>query len=484
MNNKQLIVQKYGGTSLGGTGRINNVISIIDNYINKSNNNLAVVVSAFNFTNKTSGTTSSLLRAMTNATTGEPFNEIISNLKNQHIGITKELLPNNKDLQDTEYFITDKFDELRKLLNDIHSTNRIINGKEENIIAKTGEQLAAFILSKVINDRGIKAEYVDLSEIFYQKEFSSKNIPFFAILENKLRNLISPMINENVLPIITGYMGEWAYGIVTTIGRGYSDLTASLVAGSLSADECQIWKDVDGIFTADPKSVTNAKLLTEITPEEVSELTFLGSEVLHPYTLEQTMRTGVPLRIRNTFQPELQGTLIRSKIKNEKTDIEDLKELVDDMDIKSLATKREVTLIKLAFLKNLENNEHNHLSNIYKIFKNYNTYAKQVTDNDSDFSIVVEENNGNLDRLTKELEKFGKVSLLRGYSTVSVVGRGIREKSSIAGNIVSCLTNNCIPIKMITQGDSKIDISCLLESKYLDRAISTIHENFIINNNN
>ena len=490
MNNKKLrLIQKFGGTSIGGIKKLDNVFNIIKEYYKKYE--IGLVVSAFNFTTKKNGTTSSLIKALSSAKDGEPYYEIINQLKEQHIALVNELLPQNYYKEQTLAQIDFLFSRLERVLQDVNthklSRRNHICGKIENEVAKIGENLSALIIAKLLTIRGIQAKEVDLSEIFKKNRYLSGDITFFKSVEEKLKNILLPLFDSGIVPVITGYMGEWTNGIISTIGRGYSDFTASLVASSVKAFECQIWKDVDGIYTADPKSVNNAKLLKEITIEEVSELTSLGAEVLHPYSLEQITRGNISLRIRNTFHPEREGTLIKpaansfdNPSKAHAELIENFNKINQDINyeqkVRSLTSNSNVTLINLVSGQGMI--DKSYLTNIFKIFENYNIFVKLINSSDMNLSLAVE-NREDMQELAKELENYGRVSLFEGYSTISLVGNGLKKENGITNRMLNCLSDCRIPIKMISEGASKLNISCVVESKYLNKALMALHNNFI-----
>lgn len=203
--------------------------------------------------------------------------------------------------------VIEECDALRKVLEAAQHLGEVSPRTEDKIIAK-GEKLSCRYMTAVLQDRGVDAAYVDLSDVI--------NIDSDTILGEEFYNDLSESLAKAVydcgaaVPVITGYFGNVPGGLLTQIGRGYTDLCAALVAVGLSASELQIWKEVDGIFTADPRKVPTARLLASVTPAEAAELTFYGSEVIHPFTMDQVIRASIPIRIKNVKNPRGAGTLI------------------------------------------------------------------------------------------------------------------------------------------------------------------------------
>ena len=185
-----------------------------------------------------------------------------------------------------------------------------LSPRSQDYIISVGEKLSARIFSAVLESQGILSAYVNLDKLV-DKRFDERMIDqtFYDYLVQRLHSVLEPLVKDHVC-VVTGFLGPVPGGVIHTIGRGYTDLTAALVAVALKAQELQIWKEVDGIFTADPRKVPRAKKIDAISPEEAAELTYYGSEVIHPFTMEQVIRASIPIRIKNTFKPDGQGTII------------------------------------------------------------------------------------------------------------------------------------------------------------------------------
>jgi len=163
------------------------------------------------------------------------------------------------------------------------------------------------IFAALLNDMGVPAVYVNLESLI-DKSFKETNKDFYDYAKKRLKTVIKKCGDK--VPVLTGYFGDVPNGIIESIGRGYTDLAAALSAAAVNARELQIWKEVDGVFSADPRKVEDAHVLESITPDEAAELTYFGSEVIHPFTMEQVIRANIPIRIKNTLNPTVPGTIV------------------------------------------------------------------------------------------------------------------------------------------------------------------------------
>ena len=297
-------VLKFGGTSLGNTERINNVIDIIKE--STKTNKIVTVVSAMSALIKTEGTTSRLIMAKDYALSHGQYIRIIDSILEYHVNIAKQVIE-DKNLQDaTIEQIEGILNKLKSFLKAIEVIQEI-SYRVEDIIIGTGERLSACMIANSLTSKGLEAEYTDLSDIMSSIKSTEVNKDFYEKVKDKLREIIQ---NCKGVPILTGFIGMMPGGLLNTIGRGYTDFTAGLSAAALSAEELQIWKEVDGLYTSDPNKVKNAKIINRVSAAEASEITYYGSEVVHPMTMEQVILAKVPIRIKNTLRPKVPGTVI------------------------------------------------------------------------------------------------------------------------------------------------------------------------------
>ena len=344
-------------------------------------------------------------------------------------------------------------------------------------VISTGEKLSCRFLSALLCDRGVSSAYVDLSE--------AVDLPASNVIDQSYYDTLTASIGRKIqecesrVPVVTGYFGIVPGGLLQKIGRGYTDLCAALVAVGISATELQIWKEVDGIFTANPKVVPTAKLLSTITPAEASELTFYGSEVIHPFAMKQVMRARIPIRIAGVMNPRGSGTivlperlprpetgfstrkskLIRSRASEEPFNHRNSRKLT------AVTTKDNILVINVYSTE--RSLSHSFFARIFDVLDKWKlsvdlmaTSEVQVSmalhseapllsgSGDDDYQIV----NQDLYGAIHELCSYGCVDLIPGMAILSLVGKEMKNMTGIAGSMFFTLAENDIDIEMISQG--------------------------------
>ena len=322
-----MLVQKYGGTSVGNAQRLIQVAEIIQSFqisenqrpdLRTKKEQLVIVVSAMNPNKKRLGTSSQLLQAAQLSIQGQNFHPILQKLKIFHQETAHDSIQDPTIRKNLHRLIEKLFELLENFLEAL-TVIRELSPRSSDRILRVGEKLSALVLSHVLKDRNISSEYMDLSNIAPPNHKKADPI-FYQVLERILKEKIGKTLENQKIPILTGFIGEIPEGILNAIGRGYSDFTASLVSVAIQARELQIWKEVDGIFTADPQIVPQAQPIDMLTPKEASELTYFGSQVIHPFTMERVIQAKIPVRIKNTFHPEGNGTVIQETPPSKKQD--------------------------------------------------------------------------------------------------------------------------------------------------------------------
>lgn len=445
---KPIIIQKFGGTSLGNGKKILNVAKIINDY--NKDYRVIVVVSATNPSSKSIGTTHQLLQIKDNY-------RIIDNIESSHINIVSEMNIPSQNLID---WIKSECNKLRSFVSALQIINEYTLKSRDTIIS-FGEKLSAKILSYTLHIiYGINSKDITLDNII---DFNDHNIDqhFFKTLGEKIKLNINNYTFD--IPVVTGFFGILQNGLLETIGRGYSDFTAALLAVEYNACELQIWKEVDGIFTADPNIVNNAKLIEYIHPEEVSELTFYGSEVLHPFVINHT---EIPIKIKNTLDPDNRGTIIcKSKLSlNPKATAVTIKENIIVINIKS----------------NIKILSYDFFTNVFNILYTHKTIPDLISTTQNDISIAINKTKlYNHQILLNNLSKIGKVSYSENMCILSLIGNKMKKYIGIASEMFTILAKNNINIEMISQGASEINISCVINNKDAHNAIRLIHNNLL-----
>ena len=454
----KVVVQKFGGTSIGKANRLNNVARIVQTTLEQDYYSI-VILSAMSGGGKKDGTTSKLMESAREAINKGSYYKIIDQLEEHHQEVIGEAI---QDRTIRESLSEDVHQELHKLKLFLDAIQVIgeVSARSMDVIISTGEKLSARIFTELLNSLGTDAEYINLEHLV-SKPFPELNQKFFSYIHKRLNKLIDSCGAK--VPVVTGFFGHVQNGILKSIGRGYTDFTAALIATSTNAHELQIWKEVDGIFTADPKKVKNAQPLVSITPDEASELTYFGSEVIHPFTMEQVISSNIPVRIKNTFDPKLPGTMINPNV----TSAESKKGPT------AVTVKRDTVLL------NIQSNRmllaYGFMSRVFDIFAKYEIIIDLISTSEVNISVSLD-NTQNLELAVEELEKLGQVSVSTGMAILSLVGQGMKHTLGIAGEMFTRLAKAGINIEAISQGASEINISCAIDDKQSDKALRAVHE--------
>ncbi len=296
-----LIVHKFGGTSVGSAERFAAAAEILL----AAQHSPVVVVSAM------SKVTSQLIAGARAAAEGRDtvYREIKAGLLARHLQVVDALLTRSRERLEVGGLVEDRLHELERLYRSIAVLGEVtVRGLDA--VASFGEQLSAHILAAVLRERGARAEAVSATELIVTDEAFGAAHPLLAPTRERLQARIRPLVERNVIPVITGYIAATEAGVTTTLGRGGSDFTAAIVAAGLDADEVWIWSDVDGILTADPNLVPQARTLPELSYGEAADLAYYGADVLHPKTVGPVVANGIPLRLRNSFNSQHPGTRV------------------------------------------------------------------------------------------------------------------------------------------------------------------------------
>jgi len=304
-----MIVHKFGGTSVGNAQRFSAVADIVIERHNEREcapaGGTVLVVSAM------SGATNQLIAGARAAAEGKDsvYREIKAKLLSRHLDVVESLLDHSPERLEVGGLVEDRLHELERLYRSIAVLGEL-TARGRDVVTSFGEQLSVSILAAVLRERGVRAQAVSATQLIVTDENFGKAKPLMDQSRRRLQQRIRPLVERGVIPVITGYIAATEQGVTTTLGRGGSDYAAAIVGAGLDADEVWIWSDVDGILTADPNIVPQARTLTELSYAEAADLAYFGAEVLHPKTIRPMVKNGIPLRILNSLNPDHRGTLI------------------------------------------------------------------------------------------------------------------------------------------------------------------------------
>nr|KAJ3405839.1 Aspartokinase [Polyrhizophydium stewartii] len=359
-----------------------------------------------------------------------------------------------------------------------------VSPRSKDIIISTGEKLSARIFTAVLESRGLRAKYFNLDHLI-QRDFDEKAIDqsFYDYIAERLAETVAPFVDSYIC-VLTGYLGPVPGSLLSTIGRGYTDLTAALMAVALRADELQIWKEVDGIFTADPRKAPRARKMASISPDEAAELTYYGSEVIHPFTMEQVIRASIPIRIKNTFKPEGHGTVIlpEGSSLNGSASPSDLRRSPRATVKHPTAVTIKDNVIVLNIHSNRKSVSHGFFAQTFLTLDRFGIVVDLISTSEVHVSMALNPsvNEESLQKALKELRKHATVDVIRDMAILSLVGKEMRCMVGIASRMFSTLAAHNVNIEMISQGASEINISCVIDESSADVALRAVHDEIVL----
>ena len=458
------VVMKFGGTSLGNARRIRRVAEIVKENMAEET---VVVVSAMG------GVTDSLIKTSERVVEGiseTEIKEFVGDVREKHLAAIKDVV--DSKYQSLPVLEVEKLcSELEKVLIGVSYVGELTPRSMDHIMS-FGERLSAPIVSGALNSLGIKSRWFDgySAGIVTDSNFG-KASPIWHLTEKKVADTLGPILGDSI-PVITGFIAGNEKGRITTLGRGGSDYTASILGSVLRADEIWIWTDVDGIMTTDPKLVKEAKTIKVISFIEAMELAYFGAKVLHPKTIEPAMERSIPVRVRNTFNVDNEGTLIVREQKK----ISDVVKAISVMDEVALLTIAGVGMIGVPGVA----------------AKVFNALAKEDVNilmisqgsSEANISIVIDQKD-----MEKAIGTIRDVFLGRNIvrdvhqksdvAIIAVVGAGMRGTKGVAARVFTAVAEAGVNVLMIAQGSSEVNISFVVQEKDAEMAARALHQEFI-----
>jgi aspartate kinase len=435
-------VLKFGGTSVGSAASLARVRDIVRA---AGEPRPVVVVSAH------SGVTDELLAQARSAPGGK---YTLRKLRLRHTRLLKEI-----GVDPT--LLAPCLDELGDLLRGLALVGEL-TPRSLDLVASFGERLAVRGIAAYLTNEGVQALPVDAYDLGLRTDSrhtaATPDPDCFPEVRRSLERI------KDAVPVVTGFIAKDKKGNVTTLGRSGSDLTATLLGAALRADEVQIWTDVDGVMTADPRLVRNAQAIPALSIAEASELAYYGAKVIHPATMLPAVENRIPVVVRNTSHPEYAGTRILGEAP------------VTKNPVKSIAHKRGIILITVASTRMLL--QSGFMAKIFEVFARYDLSVDLVATSEVTVSVTVDTDR-NLDAVVEELSEFSEVTVEPDMAQVCVVGEGIREKVGVAAEVFGTLKKARLPVRLISHGGTKINISFLVEDQSVSRTVRALHKTLV-----
>ena len=456
-------VIKFGGSSISDSERIKNVIEIIKTLSRKDK--LVVVVSAFG------GVTEKLIELSTLASTGQKaYVQKLNELQEFHNNTAESLI---RDDREVSTVLDSKFKDLRDILHGLYLVKEV-SARLMDLTMSFGERLSSFIMSKALHAQGIHAETLDTSQLIKTDAHFGGATVNFEITNRNIKNYFE---TRDPIEIATGFIASTENGEVTTLGRGGSDYTAAILAAALNCSEIEIWTDVNGVMTADPKMVSQAFPIESMTYEEAMEMSHFGSKVIHPKAMQPALEQNIPIRIRNTFNPRFKGTRIWKRADTNGFMVRGISSISDI----ALLRVQGSGLIGVTGIS----------ARLFGALAEGKINVVLITQGSSEHSLcfAVEpkfaplakkriEDEFHLEILAHQIEK---VIVEENLAVIAVVGEKMRGTPGIAARIFQALGKKDINVAAIAQGSSELNVSVVVSKKDESAALNVIHDAFFLN---
>jgi aspartate kinase len=457
---------KFGGTSLGSADKVRNVSKIVKDY--SVNNQIILVASAL------SGVTNSLVRLseLVKTSNSEKIVNELEKLSELHTNISKNSIKDPNIENEVLESISSILDELKRLLEGIISLGEITPRSRDRIIS-FGERLSVLVVTGALKDIGINAKKFTGAEagIVTDEEYGEAN-PLMSITKMKISKTLQPLLSKGIVPVVTGFMAATQTGDITTLGRGGSDFTATILGAAISADEVWICTDVNGMMTTDPKIMPNARTIPQLSYSEALEMTVFGAKALHPRALEPAQENKISVRVKNTFNLSGSDTLISND-----------QSIVRGKVAKSVALIKDVAMVNIGGAGMV--GKPGIAAKVFDTFAREGINILMISQSVSEANISLVIRRNHLEKAVNTLE----ISLLgRGFvnsvnaeddvGVIAVVGAGMQGSQGVAARVFNALAKKGINIRMIAQGSSELNISIVIKEKNCENAVKAIHEEF------
>jgi len=447
-----VIVMKFGGTSVEDAAAIDRVAGIVKSRLAERP---FVVVSAM------AKVTDQLLAMAAAAGRGdrEQALDICRKLRERHYLTAGELLGTglHTGLHDE---LGAEFDSLEELLRGISAVGEL-TPRTSDYVVSFGERLSSMITTPAFMAREIPATFVDPRKVIVTDAQHTRAVPQGDDINDRLHDCVAPLLAKQRVPIMGGFVGATREGVTTTIGRGGSDFSAALVGAGLNADRIEIWTDVDGMKTTDPRICPEARRIKVISFEEAAELAYFGAKVLHPATVLPAVEKNIPVLVLNSRNPANEGTRILSRAPRSRSLF------------KAIAAKSRITVIDIVAARMLM--AHGFLAKVFEVFSRHRCAVDVVSTSEVSISLTVDSNEA-IPQIAADLEKLAFVKYSGRKAIVCLVGENLRDTPGVAAQIFDAIRD--INVRMISQGASEINLTFVIDESDVPLAVQRLHAKF------
>ena len=459
------LVMKFGGTAVDSPDKVRHVAQLLK--LHKKGNEIVCVVSAVR------GMTDGLLSIAESVKRGDKMSldEFVKKSTNTHIKIAEGAISDEKLKSEALAAVKKIISELEDVLDGIVLLGEV-TVKSLDYLMSFGERLSTPIVSFALQDIGIKSEHLTGKDagLLTDSNFGEAR-PLMDTTKLRVSHKLEPMLKQDIVPVVTGFIGADQYGNITTIGRGGSDYTATIIATSIGAKEVWLWSDVDGLMTADPKLVNDAQVLKEVSFAEAMEMALYGAKYMHPRALEPVIDTKIPIRIRNTFNVKHTGTIITQNPSKESQKI-----------VKSVSVIRHTALIDVSGGGMV--GAPGTAAKIFDTLAKNRINIMMISQSPSESSISMVVRKTDLDKATTtlELSLLGKVikqiNVNYDVAVIAVVGSGMRGIKGVAAKVFGAVAKYGINVIMIAQGSSELNLAFVVNDSDCEQAVRALHDEF------
>ena len=445
---------KFGGTSVEDSQAIQRTADIVRGRRERGLETV-VVVSAM------AKVTDLLLSAASAAGRGDKAGALAigARLRHRHIDTATALLEAERFVR-LQQALHQEFDSLDDLLRGIAAVGEL-TPRTNDLVVSFGERLSSRMIAEAFDQHGLRGAHVDARSCIVTDATYGRAVPQESAIEERLHTIVLPLVEAGKTPVIGGFIGATVDGITTTLGRGGSDYTAALVGGGMHAGAIEIWTDVDGIMTTDPRICPDALRVKTISFEEAAELAYFGAKVLHPATILPAVQKSIPVWVLNSRNPENEGTRITAMSAK------------CSSPFKSIAAKKRLTIIDVVASRMLMT--HGYLKAVFDVFDKYKCAIDMVSTSEVSISVTVDSNQ-QLPEICAELAKMADVKMEGHKALVCLVGEDIRGHNGIAGQVFSAISH--VNVRMISQGASEINMSFMIDEEDVEEAVRSLHAHF------
>jgi aspartate kinase len=446
-----MIVMKFGGTSVGDAAAVSRAADIVAGRLAQKP---VVVVSALG------GATNALLAIAEQSANGHLIGALrgVQALRERHLRECDTLLAGSPAAAEVATELSAMFDELASLAEALDTLGHV-TPRSMDTIAAFGELMSSMLVTEAFKLRGLDAVHVDARKVVVTDDHFMQAEPRPELIADRARERVLPLVREGQIPVLGGFIGGTATGITTTLGRGGSDYSASLVGAALHAEAIEIWTDVDGMLTADPRVVTGAQLIEQIRFDEASELASFGAKVLHPNTITPAVRLGIPVFIYNSRNASGTGTRITFDAPRRS--------------VSAIAGKTDVTVVKVRAPRMLF--AHGFLRTVFEIFERHKTSVDVVSTSEVSVSVTIDDAS-HLDELVIDLRALGDVAVERNRGVIAIVGAGIGDRGDDMGRALRALGD--LRVHMMSLSATGINLTVIVDGMRVNDAMRLLHEEF------